>query len=46
MLRMVAPGFMGDLIELMNGGDELLATTTKGLYYSKNDGASFMKRGR
>ena len=38
MLKMVAPSSMGEFVELLDGGDEILATTTKGLYYSKNTG--------
>ncbi len=46
MLKMVAPSSMGEFVELLDGGDEILATTTKGLYYSKNTGSSFMPRRR
>lgn len=34
----------GDLLDLLDSGTELLATTTKGLYYSKNKGQSFNKK--
>lgn len=34
----------GDLLDLMDSGTELLATTTKGLYYSKNKGLTFNKK--
>ncbi|MFK7032561.1 hypothetical protein [Flavobacterium oreochromis] len=33
-----------EFIDLMENGNELLATTTKGTYYSKNKGASWHKR--
>lgn len=34
----------GDFHDLIDNGDELLATTSKGLYYSKSDGKSWSKR--
>ncbi len=46
MLKMVAPSSMGEFVDLMDDGNEILATTTKGLYYSKNGGSSFMLRSR
>lgn len=34
----------GDFQDLTDGGDEILATTSKGLYYSKNEGRTWIKR--
>lgn len=34
----------GDFLDLLDNGDELLATTTKGLYYSKNCGRAWFLR--
>ena len=34
----------GDFLSLMQNGNELLANTSKGLYYSRNDGRSWVKR--
>ena len=34
----------GDILDLLDNGSELLATTTKGLYYSKNQGKTFSKK--
>lgn len=34
-----------DFIELTDNGNEILDTTTKGLYYSKNEGQNWLKHG-
>lgn len=34
----------GDFIDLTDNGKELLAQTTKGLYFSKNDGRTWSRR--
>lgn len=35
----------GDFIDLTDNGKEILAQTTKGLYYSTNEGRTWNKRG-
>lgn len=35
----------GDFLDLTDNGKEILATTSKELYYSVNDGRSWLKRG-
>jgi hypothetical protein len=37
-------GSAGDFEDLIDNGDEILATTSKGLYYSNNEGKSWYKR--
>ena len=37
---------VGGFIDLVDGGDEILATTQKGLYYSKNKGLTWNLRRR
>lgn len=37
---------MGNFLEIMDGGNELLATCEKGLYFSTNEGLSFHRRSR
>jgi hypothetical protein len=34
----------GDFEDLTDNGKEILATTSKGIYYSTNDGRSWFKR--
>ena len=34
----------GEFVELMDNGKELLAQTTKGLFFSRNDGRTWTKR--
>ncbi|WP_375605522.1 hypothetical protein [Flavobacterium davisii] len=34
----------GQFLDLVDNGSELLATSTKGMYYSKNAGKSWQKR--
>jgi hypothetical protein len=34
----------GDFMDLTDNGKEILATTSKGLYYTTNEGRSFSKR--
>lgn len=34
----------GEFMSLSDGGNVLLATTSKGLYYSKNGGSSWLKK--
>ena len=34
----------GDFLDLTDNGNEILATTSKGLYYSPNDGRTWNKR--
>lgn len=41
-----ATSSMGNFIEIMDGGNELLATCEKGLYFSTNEGFSFHRRSR
>ncbi len=44
MLHYPGNSIVGEFIELMDGGNELLAQTTKGLFYSISDGKSWIKR--
>lgn len=37
---------MGIFLEIMDGGNELLAICEKGLYFSTNEGISFHRRSR
>ncbi len=39
------PASPGNFLDLEDGGKELLATTDKGTFYSKNKGKSWLKRG-
>ena len=43
-LRFAATSSMGTLQDLADGGKDLLMTTSKGLYYSKNGGSTCNKR--
>lgn len=45
-LRYNASSYMGRFIDLMDCGNELLATTDKGLYYSTTDGRTWNLRKR
>lgn len=45
-VRYTATFSMGEFVELMDNGDELFVTTTKGMYISKNGGLSFIRRNR
>ena len=45
-LKSTAMSSMGNFIEIMDGGNELLARCEKGLFYSTNDGLSFHFRSR
>lgn len=42
--RFRATSMMGNLQDLMENGNELLLTATKGMYYSKTKGSSWHKR--
>jgi len=44
--RCVASGAVGEFEDLVDNGDELLATTNKGLFYSRTEGKSWIKRSR
>ncbi|MDR1898024.1 MAG: hypothetical protein LBR10_14675 [Prevotellaceae bacterium] len=35
----------GEFMDLTDNGDEILATTSKGLFFSKNEGRNWQKRG-
>ena len=43
-LRYPGRGVLGQFLDLMDGGKELLATTTKGLCYSIDDGHNWRLR--
>jgi hypothetical protein len=36
--------YSGDFFDLTDNGKEILATTSKGLFYSRNDGTSWSQR--
>lgn len=42
--RFTATSMMGNLQDVMENGNEILLTTTKGMYYSNTKGSSWHKR--
>jgi len=44
--RCVASGAVGEFEDLVDNGDELLATTNKGLFYSRTEGKTWIIRHR
>lgn len=44
IVRYSGSSSVGEFSDLMDRGEEILATTSKGVFYSKNGGISWIKR--